>query len=107
MHHRGKQPRFFATEGIDEIMTMVLELTSEIYVIKKRQYVLEKVAGEQGINLSEGIESYELNEQEAKELETFRSELIARVLRSTEGQFAPTQRLTDGDAGAGQNAEAA
>ena len=34
MQHRGKRPRFFAAEGMDEMMSMVLELTSEVWAFK-------------------------------------------------------------------------
>jgi len=107
MRHRGKQPRFFPTAGMDEMMTMMLELSAEIWIVKKRQYVLERVAGDQGIDLSAGIEAYALSEQEEQELEAVREQMITRIMRATEGQFAPTQRLDKGDADAGQNAEAA
>jgi len=105
--HRGKQPRFFATEGMDELMTMVLELTTELWVVKKRVYLMERVAGDQGVDLTSGIENYEFSEAEAKELEDLRSQLISTVLRSTGGSFSPTQRVKGGPADAGQNAEAA
>ena len=107
MQHRGKRPRFFASEGMDEMVSMMLELTAEVWVVKKRMYLLERAAEEQNVSLSEGIENYELSEKEIAELDTLRSRMIANVLRSTEGQYSATQPLQDGCDSAGQNAEAA
>jgi len=107
MKHRGKQPRFFAAEGVDELVSMVLELTTEVWVVKKRLYLLEKVAGDQGIDLTPSIENCDLDEQEIKDLDAMRSHLIKRILRATEGSYSSTQRVKDGPADAGQNAEAA
>ena len=107
MQHRGKRPRFFASEGMDELVSMMLELSSEVWVIKKRQYLMERVAEEQGVSLLEGIEKYELSDDETRELEEMRSKMISSVLRATEGQYSPTQKLQDGCESAGQNAEAA
>ena len=45
LSHRGKRPRFFDASGTDELMSMVLELTAELWVVKKRLYLLERVAG--------------------------------------------------------------
>ena len=107
MQHRGKRPRFFASEGMDELVSMMLELTSEVWVIKKRMYLMERVAEEQGMSILEGIENYELSEEEARDLDELRSNMITNVLRATEGQYSPTQKLQDGCESAGQNAEAA
>lgn len=84
MNHRGKRPRFFSSSGTDELMSMVLELTAELWVVKKRLYLLERVAGQAGVPLTPQIEAYELDEGEVAELDARRSLLISTVLRSLE-----------------------
>jgi hypothetical protein len=84
MSHRGKRPRFFSASGTDELMSMVLELTAELWVVKKRLYLLERVAGQAGVPLTPQIEGYELNEEEVAELDERRRLLISTVLRSLE-----------------------
>ena len=107
LQHRGKQPRFFATEGIDELVTMVLEITTELWVVKKRLFLFEKVADEKVMSLTAEIENHELTDAEYEDLDAMRQQLIATVMRTTDGEFAPMQRLREGCASAGQNAEAA
>jgi hypothetical protein len=104
--HRGKRPRFFQTHGMDEMMSMVLELTSELWIIKKRLYLLEKVAGKAGVALTPGIEHYELNEAEIIELDAMRSDIIATVLRATESDFSETRKVRDGGADRHNDADA-
>ena len=85
MQHRGKRPRLFNTNGVDELMSMVLELTAELWVIKKRLYLLERVAGQAGVSLTPQIENYDLSQAEIAELDGLRRAMIATVLRSVEG----------------------
>jgi hypothetical protein len=84
LSHRGERPRFFDASGTDELMSMVLELTAELWVVKKRLYLLERVAGQAGVPLTPEIEAYELNSGEVAELDERRRLLIATVLRSLE-----------------------
>lgn len=84
LSHRGKRPRFFTASGTDELMSMVLELTAELWVIKKRLYLLERVAGQAGVPLTPQIEGYDLSADEVAELDQRRRLLIATVLRSLE-----------------------
>lgn len=88
LSHRGKRPRFFEASGTDELMSMVLELTAELWVIKKRLYLLERVAGQAGVSLTAGIEAYVPDADEAADLDQRRQQLIATVLRSLEADPA-------------------
>jgi hypothetical protein len=91
--HRGKRPRFFAASGTDELMSMVLELTAELWVIKKRLYLLERVAGQAGVPLTPQIEGYQLSPEEVTELDQRRRELIGTVLRSLETDQTERQTM--------------
>lgn len=95
LNHRGKRPRFFEASGTDELMSMVLELTAELWVVKKRLYLLERVAGEAGLPLTPGIESFEPDEAEMAELDDRRRQLIATVLRSLETDQAGRRQVRD------------
>ena len=93
MQHRGKRPRLFAAKGVDELMSMVLELTAEVWVIKKRLYLLERVAGKAGVSLTPQIEDYDLSEAEVHELDALRRQMIATVLRSLESEHAESAQV--------------
>jgi hypothetical protein len=93
LQHRGKRPQFFAGNGTDELVSMMLELTAETWVTRKRLYLLEKVAANNGLALTPGIENYELGEAEVRELDQLRRKLIATVLRSLEGDAAEREQV--------------
>ncbi|MEJ2139728.1 MAG: hypothetical protein P8Y61_09820 [Gammaproteobacteria bacterium] len=95
MKHRGKRPRMFSTNGVDELMSMVLELTAELWVIKKRLYLLERVAGQAGVPLTPEIENYDLSEAEIAELDALRRTMIATVLRSIESDNTPGAKVRE------------
>jgi hypothetical protein len=87
MSHRGKRPRFFPSTGMDEMVSMMIELTAEVWVLKKRLYLLERVAGDKGLDLTSGIEGYALSPGEVDELAAERKKMIANVLRALEAEF--------------------
>ena len=91
--HRGRRPRFFPAPGTDELVSMVLELTSELWVLKKRLHTLEQVADRKGGSLAERIEAYEPSADEAAELDRRQQELIRTVLRSLETDPAERRRV--------------
>jgi hypothetical protein len=95
LNHRGKRPRFFETAGTDELMSMILELTAELWVVKKRLYLLERVAGQSGVPLTPQIEAYDLDEAEVAELDERRRLLISTVLRSLEVDAAGRSQVRD------------
>ena len=91
--HRGKRPQFFAGNGMDELLSMVLELASETWVIRRRLYLLERVAARNGLELTRGIEGYEPDPDEARELEEMRRRLVATVLRAVETDPAGREQV--------------
>ena len=81
---RGRRNRFFDADGIDDLMAMVIELTSEISVLRERQYITERVLEQNGLSVSEGIEQWQPSEQDKGHLNEDRAQLLDRVLRTLE-----------------------
>lgn len=105
MSHRGRRPRFFPAQGMDELVSMVIELTSEVWVLKERMQLLEKVAAAQGVELTAGIDAYAPSPEEKAALAAERERLIANVLRSLEAEFGDvTEAYADDVAAAGSPA---
>jgi len=59
---RGKRPEFFATEGVDEAMSMILVLAQEFAVLRERMDTAERVMARHGIDLGAEIEAFEADE---------------------------------------------
>ncbi len=87
MTPKSKRPSFFGESAVDQIVTMMLEMMAELWVVKERVYTLEKVLGEAGIAVKEQIESCELSEDEVAELEGARRKFVETIMRSLEADF--------------------
>ena len=84
---RGKRPSFFDESAVDQVVTMMLEVMAELWVVKERVYVLEKVLDEAGIATTEQVESRALTENEVAELEIARRKYVETIMRSLEADF--------------------
>ena len=86
MESEGKRPKFFPESGADETVSMMLELMSELWVVRERLFALEKVAAEQGVELTQGIESWRPDADEAAALDAERQRFIRSVMRSLDAE---------------------
>lgn len=64
-----KEQIFFENPAIDRIMIVVMQLASEVYILKDRARALEKLLAENGVIAPEAVENYpetiSANEREA------------------------------------------
>ena len=95
MDSRGRRPRFFPAAGADEMMSMMLELAAEVWTVKERLYTVEKAAAEAGLDLSERIEAWRPNEEQAAELETQRKQMLDSLFRSMEARYVTGAHLRE------------
>ncbi len=87
MTSKGKRPSFFGDSAVDQIVTMMLEMMAELWVVKERVYTLEKVLGEAGIAAKEKIEACKLSEDDVAELEVARRKYVETIMRSLGANF--------------------
>lgn len=81
---RGRRNRFFEAEGVDELLSMVMELTAEVATLRERLYVTERVLEQNGLAVGEGIECYEISDEDDAWLTAERERLLSTVLRTVE-----------------------
>lgn len=79
---RGRRNQFFDADGVDELLSMVLELSAEVAATRERMYLLERVMEAKGIAVSEAIEQYRPNSAEQAALAADRERLLGAVLRN-------------------------
>ena len=79
---RGRRQSFFESDSIDRLVSMVLEMAAEHWVLRQRVYVLERAAGELGLNLREAIEAHRLTAAEEAELADMRQQMLEQLLRT-------------------------
>ncbi|MEZ5500482.1 MAG: hypothetical protein R3E77_13785 [Steroidobacteraceae bacterium] len=78
---KGKRPAFFADPDLDQIMTFVLELTTEVGALRERLDTVERLLDAKGTVTRADIESYEAPAAVESERAAWRDAYIKRVLR--------------------------
>jgi hypothetical protein len=76
---RGKRPTFYETPGMDQVMSMLTVLASEVSVLADHIDGLERVAAKHGLDLKGGLASLELGEDALNEREERRQALFGRM----------------------------
>jgi hypothetical protein len=83
---RGKRPQFFDDPAIDQVMTFVLELATEVAVMRTRLDTVERLLDEHGSVTRAAIEAYEPPPEVEAERDDWRAGYFRRVLRMHAGE---------------------
>lgn len=78
---KGKRPGFFEDPATDQMMTFVLELATELAVVRERLDTVECLLDRQGNVTREDIEAYEPTPEEEQRRKQWLEDYYARVLR--------------------------
>ena len=78
---KGKRPQFFASPEIDQMMTFIIELTTEVSVLSERLNTVEQLLDAHGTISREDIERYRPDVDVEIERTRARRALIERVFR--------------------------
>lgn len=88
---KGKRPAFYGTPGLDQAMSMILVLASEVAVLHDRLDSAERVAKHRGVDLAAEIEALALDTAARESREAWRQDFLSRlyyVLRKEAGEAA-------------------
>jgi hypothetical protein len=77
-----RRQAFFESDAVDRLLTMVLELAAEQWVMRERLYVIEKAADSLGLKLSEAVENYRLSDGDEATLAAMRKSMLENLMRS-------------------------
>ena len=76
---QGKRPEFYPTAGLDQAMSMIMVLASELTVLRDRLDSAERVAKASGLDLAAGIETLKLDQDALEERESWRQAFLDRL----------------------------
>lgn len=76
---KGKRPHFYESPGLDQAMSMIMVLASELATLRDRQDSAERVAKAHGIDLAAGIETLDLDQDALEEREARRQGFLDRL----------------------------
>ena len=85
---RGKRPQFYAAPGLDEAMSMIMVLASELSVVRDRLDTVEKVAAAKGVMLDTDIEEFAPDQATLEAREVRRQDFLARLFYLARKQAA-------------------
>lgn len=78
-HAKGARPRFYTEPGLDQAMSMILVLASELSVIRDRMDSMERVAKNHGIDFVSEIDQLVLDQAALEAREHARQSLLSRL----------------------------
>lgn len=78
---KGKRSTFFADPALDQMMSFILELTTEVAVLRERQDTIERLLDDRGNITRDDIERYRPNDDVEAERSSWREAYLERVLR--------------------------
>jgi hypothetical protein len=78
---KGKRPYFFEDHNIDQLMTFLLELMTEVSVVRDRLDTVERLLDRQTTITRSDIEDYRPDEKVEAERLAWRDAYVKRVLR--------------------------
>jgi hypothetical protein len=84
-----RRQSFFESESLDRLVSMVLELATEHWVLRERVYVLERAAAGLGIDLPAAIEAHRLTDAERAELAQMRARMLEQIMRTLFREHRP------------------
>lgn len=82
MQAAGKRSHFFDNEGTDHLLAMVMELSSQLWVIRERLFALESVIAQSDEELPRKVETWEASPAEAAKLAEMRKSFLSELFRT-------------------------
>lgn len=76
---RGKRPAFYDQPGLDQMMSMIMVLASEMSVLTDHVDSLERVIAANGIDVAAGLQSLTLDQDALELRESRRQQLLSRL----------------------------
>lgn len=73
------RPSYLGSDRLDDLGRMIAELTSELWILKDRNMVLEKLLDESGVLATESIDRYVPDSATAAAITAERNALTARI----------------------------
>jgi len=77
-----KRQAFFESDAVDQLMSMVLELAADHWVLRERVFAIERAAEMLGLDLGAAVERYQFSEAEKATLGAMRKTMIDNLMRT-------------------------
>lgn len=95
---RGKRPSFYEAPALDQMMSMIMVLASEVSVLADQIDGMQRVAALNGLDLKGGLETLDLDQSALEEREARRQAMLGRLfyLMRKEADEATASETSEG-----------
>lgn len=76
---KGKRPQFYESPALDQMMSMIMVLASEVSVLADHVDSIERVAAANGLDLAAGVAALQLDSSALEAREARRQALLRRL----------------------------
>lgn len=76
---KGKQYRFFEAQGVDELVSICMQLSQELWVVKERLATVEAAAAKKGVLLGDEVEDHVFTPEQRAIVDEEKKQFIDRV----------------------------
>jgi hypothetical protein len=84
-----RRQTFFKEPGVDQLVSIMLELATELWSVRQRLYIVERVTEGQSRPLNDLVEAYRPTAAEQSELEAMRGRMVREMFRVLEQAKSP------------------
>ncbi|WP_339691807.1 hypothetical protein [uncultured Parasphingorhabdus sp.] len=93
----GKRPQFFDTGGVDHLLTMIMELSSQLWIVKEKLYLHGEILCELDPDLKQKLKHWQPSPDQSIELEQMRTRMINNLFRSVTSNEPVNDNASDTD----------
>lgn len=78
----ARRPEFFAESGLDQMFSLVMELTAEVWVLRERMFAFESVSAADGNPLATKLAGWQPTNEEKATLAAMRHAMFQNLFRT-------------------------
>ena len=76
---RGKKQRFFESDGVDELVSICMSISQELWVVKEELAALKNLSIKKGLISNRELQNFKFSKKQLEVLEKENKEFIDRI----------------------------
>lgn len=85
----ARRPEFFEEKGLDQLFSMVIELTAEVWVLRERVFAIEAVSEAAGEPLASKVAAWQPDAGQSARLAEMRHAMLQNLFRTIDTGVPP------------------
>ncbi len=76
---RGKKSRFFESDGVDELVSICMSITQELWVVKEELATIKNLTLKKGLMTKKELDNYKFTTKQKEDLNNENKDFIDRI----------------------------